>query len=372
MNDDILKKISSPLTAMDLATKMAKVPDNSLSAMTQAIKISKSWHTHNDLPMGIDILSGVDKAMSKVFVNPLEENPIFSKFHEQNTAFYKAVIEPTWFNPVMSAFDSINKLSWNTDFMDGMKKSPMQQILSSIPNENYGMPPHITEFLTMDWREKYPALFFDTKAIFYSNEFSKFNENLKKISDMIGIEHIENIIDGSIASLQLDNDNDDVLQPSLEKVYRLTNSAFEQVIEGKDAAIVFQKLLKRLEKFLDNKYVLNIISSVAGAIMVLMLQPYLPIKTTTEKIEQVQQPKVKSVRKSNDAKEVVKKLIAEMEIGVKMKPIKSYCDFTHIKIGSEINVIDYYTKWAKVHFINENGIPQIGYCRIDELKKSAE
>jgi hypothetical protein len=334
MNDDLSKKLSSISGAFDKA--------NSFGGAKSAL----------------------DAFMPKIMHNTMYESQALSAVNGVLKNYY---IEPKSFNPIMAAFGNVSQMleqiDIKTSYNSGGMSSTVAEIMRSFSNESAinsftevskKASELLNNFSTFNWRENYPEMFLGDSMLYVkSKQYGKFNKNINKLIDWSVLQEDSTIIDGSVVSLNLDNNRDESFDPEIEEIFKIANQAFEKLNdENYDGLKILNKLLSRLSKFVNHQYTVGF---VVGIVMMLITSYY----TQSNAIENKVIPNTISFEK----------LISENEIGIKQKPIKKYKDFEKIPMGSEITIIEKYKLWAKITYINSKGIPQIGYCRIQDLKK---
>lgn len=346
MNDDFLRKISGITSAYNKVKSINDMSNSSLAAM-----------------------SGVNAFMDKNMYNVINSNPVLSSKSGVDALLKNIYVEPEKFNPIMAAFGNVSQMMkyyeretpynpLHTSVVEFMRNFSNENTINSLAGVSKMTSTLLNNinFNTFNWRENYPNMFLGESMLYEpSKQYAKFNENIKRLIDLSVLQEDSTLIDGSTVSLNLDNNQTEIFDPVIKEIYEITNQAFEKLNDvNNDSLKILNKLLSRLSKFVNHQYT---VALVTGIVLILVNYYFSQLMEVGNKV--------------NPNKINIEKLISESEIGLKQRPIKKHKDFVKIPIGSEISIIEKYKLWAKITYINSKGIPQVGYCRIEDLKKVA-
>lgn len=332
MNDDLFRKISGVTSAYDKIKDIAGIGNSSLAA-----------------------LSGVNGILNSSMYNAIHKNPTLSAMSGVDMLLKNIYVEPVIYNPLMAVFGNVTQMmkhyednvvnNSSKNILASLSSLTASNIIANLPTNN--SVKFLSSFSDLaenyKWRETYPTAFLNDSLVKqYSKGFDKFNSNIEKLIDLKFIDENSTLVDGLAVSLNLDYENTEINESELIEIFNIINQAFEILIEHKNES--FNKLnsiLKGLSKFINHQYTYGLAMILVGIFLTKHFE------STTSNISE--------------------EIIIKKEIGVKHKAINNYKDFVRIPIGSEIEIIKKYKIWAKISFINGNGIPQIGYCRIKDL-----
>lgn len=345
MNDDFLRKITATTRALDKVKKITDlaVASAPLSAIDLAIQRSLSYHD----PM-IDVISKSSLALNAKYFEPVKFNPVMAVFGSVTQMMYQMQIQQPVYNPINpSILDIIN--SFTTQHNKAI--SPLlgiSQITSKLLND--------VKFETFNWRETYPDLFTKEQSLEYSNEYSKFNENLDNLMDLSIVDEDSTLSDGVVVSVNLDAHADVTvfIPPATEAIFSIANQVFEQIKqENIDYAEVLNQALHLLDKFLQNPYTVNLVSG----ILILVIGNYY------NKNNKVNEAKITQIATTHEI------ILTEQQVTVKERGEDKSKTIDILPIGVEIEVNKRNPKWTKIIY-TKNYVPQIGYCRNEDLKVS--
>ncbi len=347
MNDDFLRKFMA-----------------STGAFNKAKSIS-------DLAGALAPLSSVELAVQKSLSNLSYQNPVIDAISKSTLAFNAQYFEPVKFNPVMAAFGSVTQMMHQFNH-----QIPVNNIISTSvidlmkdfsTKQNHTLSPFLgvskfvssmltdTKFNTFNWRESYPDLFTEEFQLESLNEYSKFNKNLDKLIDLSIINEDSTLGDSIVVSVNLDNHNDiKTLDPITEEIFAIANQTIEEVSQKKhDYEVILYDFLKKIEKIIHNPYTVNLVTGIILIVINHYYEEFKKINETKTKIEQIAP--------------TIEIIITEKPITVKQRADNKSKTIDLLPIGVEIEVNKRFKKWIKIIY-TKNYIPQIGYCRNDELK----
>ncbi|RXR17346.1 hypothetical protein EQG63_11195 [Flavobacterium amnicola] len=349
MNDEFLRKIVASTAAF-----------NKMKSIT-------------DLAGVFTPFSGVDLAIQRSLSNLSYQDPVIDAITKSSLALNAQYFEPTKFNPVMAAFGSVTQMMHQMQFQQPVYNpvnlsvvdlirdfskynveavSPLlgiSQITSKLLND--------IKFDTFNWRETYPDLFTEEHQIEDSSEYSKFNKNLDKLMDLSIVDEDSTLSDGVAVSVNLDTYVDDTFSgPLSEEIFAIANQAIEEVAQKNiDYEAIFNKLLLKLDKIVHNPYTVNLVTGIVLIVISHYYEEYNETNETNIKTEHIA-----------PTYEII---LTEQLVKVKQTAHDKSKTIDILPIGVEVEVNKRFKKWVKIIY-TKNYVPQIGYCRNEELKIS--
>lgn len=326
-----------------------------------------------DLAGAFAPLSAVDLAVQQSLSSLSFQNPALDAITKSSLAINTQYFEPSKYNPVMSAFGSVTQMMHQMQFqqpvynpvnltvIDLMRDfskyhleaiSPLlgiSQITSKLLSD--------IKFVTFNWRETYPDLFTEEYQIEDSSEYSKFNENIDNLMDLSIIDENSTLSDGVAVSVNLDtNANVTSLTPLTEEIFAIANQTIEEVAQKNiDYDAIFNKFLLKLDKIVHNPYTVNLVTGIILIVISHYYEEYNKTKQTNIKTEQIA-----------PTYEII---LTEKLVKVKQTAHDKSKTIDILPIGVEVEVNKRFKKWVKIIY-TKNYVPQIGYCRNEELKIS--
>lgn len=349
MNDEFLRKITA---STGVFNKVKSITDLAgafapLSSIDLAVQRSLSGLSYNDSML--DAITKSSLALKAKYFEPVKFNPVMAAFGSVTQMMNQMQFQQPVYTPVnLSVVDLMRDFSkYHVEAVSPLLG--ISQITSKLLND--------IKFDTFNWRETYPDLFTEEHQIEDSSEYSKFNKNLDKLIDLAIVDEDSTLSDGITVSVNLDAHADDTsLDPVTEEIFAIANQAIEQVTQRNiDYEAIFNKLLSKLDKIAYNPYTVNLVT---GIILIVISHHY-------EEFNKTDETKAKTVQIA-PTYEVI---ITVQPITVKQRAHDKSKTVDILPIGVEIEVNKRFKKWVKIIY-TKNYVPQIGYCRNEELKIS--
>lgn len=350
MNDDFLRKIAASTGALNKAKSII-----------------------DKMPTISPFQSAVDRSL----VNLSYSESMLDAITKSSLALNAKYYEPVNFNPIMAAFGNVtqmmNQMELNMPVYNPITSSLLDIIQDITKNHNELMSPLLgiskitskllddIKFDTFNWRGTYPDLFIEENQSENQSknqsEYSKFNENLDRLMDLSIINENSTLADGFAVSVNFDNHNDvATLNPITEEIFSIANQAIEEITQKDiDYESIFNKLLLKLDKIIHNPYTVNLVTG----IILLVINHYY------EEFNKINETKIKTEQIAPTS-EVI---LTEQSITVKQRADNKSKTIDLLPIGVEVEVNKRLKKWVKIIY-TKNYVPQIGYCRNEELKVS--